>query len=309
MTIESHLIMEENRTPEGNNNPSGEDRFRCRRYVFTIHLMELNAESHKVLIDRVINYLKANAKYYIVGEEKGKSGITPHLQGYVEFKNERMRKAIKEGMGIEGYFEKAKGNREANINYVSKEGGNIYTCEEPSRFTYEILLRPWQQELYDYLQGPIDSRHIIIYLDTEGGAGKSDFCKYYLSRHKDAMILEGKSNDMKHGIVSFKEKHKDTPRVCLIDLPKASQEHCNFGGFEKIKDMCFFSGKYEGGMVNGPKPHLIIFTNTPVPVEAFTKTKCIVKNITNWDKPDISRYMTEKNESDNGSIYSDLSGI
>ena len=37
----------------------------------------------------------------------------------------------------------------------------------------------------------------------------------------------------------------------------------SIAALESIKDMFFYSGKYEGGMVCGPNPHVMVFANEP----------------------------------------------
>ena len=44
-------------------------------------------------------------------------------------------------------------------------------------------------------------------------------------------------------------------------------------GIEEIKDMFFYSGKYEGGMVCGENPHVIIFANEEPPLEKMSNDR------------------------------------
>jgi len=60
-------------------------------------------------------------------------------------------------------------------------------------------------------------------------------------------------------IASMKVK----PKVVIIDIPRTSESFVSYGGIEKIKDGCFFSGKYESGMVLYDNPHVICFANFP----------------------------------------------
>ena len=67
--------------------------------------------------------LPPNMKYLIVGEEVGQQNNTPHLQGYVQFKNpvEKPSQYFLQ-FGRQGHFEVSKGSPAANIEYCSKEG-------------------------------------------------------------------------------------------------------------------------------------------------------------------------------------------
>ena len=69
--------------------------------------------------DTDIGYLKLlkGVKYMIIGKEVGESG-TPHLQGYVMFKNARSVKNIVKT--LLGHVEVAKGSPVDNYKYCSK---------------------------------------------------------------------------------------------------------------------------------------------------------------------------------------------
>ena len=48
----------------------------------------------------------------------------------------------------------------------------------------------------------------------------------------------------------------------MCNVPRSTDEkYISWQGMEEIKDMLFYSGKYEGGMVNDRAPHFIMFAN------------------------------------------------
>lgn len=65
---------------------------------------------------------------------------------------------------------------------------------------------------------------------------------------------------MKNGIIEYHKGSKRTPKIVLFNLPKNTGK-INYGGIEEVKDMFFFSGKYEDEMICGASPHLMIFSN------------------------------------------------
>lgn len=83
---------------------------RVRRWCFTIN--NYTADD----IDQ-LNNLKS-IKFLIVGREVAKTG-TPHLQGYVEFKDSKTLSQAKKN--INGHLSPAYGNKQQNITYCSKE--------------------------------------------------------------------------------------------------------------------------------------------------------------------------------------------
>lgn len=67
--------------------------------------------------------LESVAQYLIVGREVGDSG-TPHLQGYIRFKNPRSFNAVRE-LIPQAHVEVAKGSPASNMEYCSKEGNFV----------------------------------------------------------------------------------------------------------------------------------------------------------------------------------------
>lgn len=80
---------------------------------------------------------KPEKYFYIVGKEVGESG-TPHLQGYVALKHKGKKfrplpsLAVKRDGKNAMHFERARGNREQNYKYCSKDG-NFITNITPAK--------------------------------------------------------------------------------------------------------------------------------------------------------------------------------
>lgn len=88
---------------------------------------------------------------------------------------------------------------------------------------------------------------------------------------EDVIVLSGKADDMKHAIVQYKDTNKRFPKIVLINIPRSfDDKYISYTGLEAVKDMFFFSGKYEGGMICGPSPHVMIFANRPPTREAMS---------------------------------------
>lgn len=203
----------------------------------------------------------------IIGREVGETG-TPHLQGFVNFLKKCRPISVICVPGV--HFIKCKGSEKQNIIYCSKEGdfeicGNIKLprIKKPVKIIQEDNLYPWEKRIIDIINQPIDDR--IIYWITDKGTcntGKTTFCKYLIIKH-GAIVLGGKSADMKNGIVNYKGKNDDCdPELILVNLPKTFDiNYLSYTGIEECKDMMFYSGKYEGDMVCGNCPHFFIFSN------------------------------------------------
>ena len=67
---------------------------------------------------------------------------------------------------------------------------------------------------------------------------------------------------MKNGIIQYIAENGDPPSFIVVNLPRSfNSDYLSYTGLEEVKDMFFYSGKYEGGMVDGNPPHLWIFSN------------------------------------------------
>lgn len=87
---------------------------RSRAWCFTLN----NYTSEEVALLRV---LSDGCKYLIFGYEVGEKG-TPHLQGYLYFKDAKSFSATKKFLPKRAHLEKARGTPEENKEYCSKDG-------------------------------------------------------------------------------------------------------------------------------------------------------------------------------------------
>lgn len=211
--------------------------------------------------------IKQYCKYGCFSREKCPTTGTPHLQGYIEFKRRHRPTEKFKIYNSEGklciHWEKAKANREKNRLYCLKYGAQQLHFEYPARYKTEIKnFYSWQEHIKELINTEPNDRTINWFWESSGCAGKTTFQKWIYCHYDNVIVLGGKGSDMKNGIIQYKEKNGELPKIVLINIPRC-QEHISYGGIEQVKDMFFYSGKYEGGMVCGKSPHVIIFANTP----------------------------------------------
>jgi len=120
-------------------------------------------------------------------------------------------------------------------------------------------LKDWQVGILDMLKNPPHDRKIYVFVNILGGCGKSTFAKHLAIKQK-ALVVGGKSADVKYAITE-RLKEEDV-NIVIWDLPRSIGDMVNYQSIEEVKNGCFFSGKYESGMVVFNTPHLIIFTNS-----------------------------------------------
>lgn len=95
---------------------------RSRRWTFTLNNYKDHGwtEWQYILRDR----FQISADYIICEEEVGEQG-TPHLQGYIRFKNAVKFTTLQNKFNGLAHLEVAQGTDEQNRNYCTKENGNI----------------------------------------------------------------------------------------------------------------------------------------------------------------------------------------
>ena len=240
------------------------------------------------------NLQSLNINFYIVSQEFGKSGETPHLQGYIECDSKVRPSNFKLDKKI--HWEKRKGSKIDNIIYICKENGQRVTnCPEyvekvlkdykrkttnvPIKVIDKDRLYDWENEILSILAGDPCDRTIYWYWSKLGGVGKSSFTKY-LAVHHNALILSGNASDMKYAVCMYVEKQGYYPEIIILDIARSvNVKKLSYTGIEEVKNGCFFSGKYESRMVLGNCPHFICFSNREPEREMLSEDRWIVREL------------------------------
>ncbi len=225
-------------------------------------------------LSSIVLQIKKDCKKAIVSREIGASG-TPHLQGYLEFiKKTRPKGSFNNRI----HWEKAKGNASQNYTYCSKDGDIVCLIGFPKPIKLITPDYSWEKDILSVIETEPDDRKIYWYWGN-GNVGKTSFCKYLIVKHK-AIMVGGKGADMRNAIVDYVKTNGFTPELILINIPKShDSEYLSYEGMENVKDMCFYSGKYEGGMVCGNPPHLFVFSNEPPATHKMSLDRWVVNEI------------------------------
>lgn len=222
------------------------------RWAFTYH----NCPD----IDTFEKECVACARFYVFGEETGKGGETNHLQGYIEFKSRVRPFNLFSDNTI--HWEKAKGSKQQNVDYCSKESGQIHcSVRLPEPLKLVCTLHAWQSQLLEVLLEAPDDRTIRWYWDRDGNTGKTALAKLLVVRH-GAIVVGGKAGDIKYGVCAYMDGHNGCgPRIVIIDVPRVSLDYISYQGIEEVKNGLFFSPKYESRMAVFNSPHVVVFAN------------------------------------------------
>ena len=219
--------------------------------------------------------IKQFCRYGIIGYETAPTTGTKHLQGYFEFK-ERRRPIGVFGMP-EVHFELARGSKADNIYYCSKE---LVMFEYPKPYRCEIkCLYEWQSDIVELLKQKPNDRTINWYWESKGCAGKTTFQKFVFGHFEGVVVLSGKGSDMKNGVLEYYKATQSLPKIVLVNIPRSNRKFVSWSGLEEIKDMFFYSPKYEGGMICGESPHVICFANSPPDYDILSEDRWNVVEI------------------------------
>lgn len=223
---------------------------------------------------------------WIIGKEVGDSG-TPHLQGFIYFNCKGGVRPMEKVKNKSIHWEKCKGNKYENITYCKKDGDYIFGNKLMAQWikeadsiseqkNYKVTLDffyNYQLQIINIIETKPNYRDIYWFWEEDGNTGKTEFQKYIFTNYEKVCIVGGKSGDMKNCIVDYVNKTSFYPKIILINLPKSSSTYISYTGVEEIKDMMFYSGKYEGGMICGPRPHMFIFANREPPIDKMSEDK------------------------------------
>lgn len=252
---------------EGNTSTSSVVDIKSRRWIFVIN------NYTNEMFDTLTRTFKEKKWIYVMGKEVGEKG-TPHIQGYLEAKNAIRFNTLKKMMPT-AHIEKAKGTREDNLTYCSKEGQAERTIPKSLKEQYDeymqtiykdIKWHDWQQNVLDLLKTKANRRTIHWFWETKGNVGKSFITAYIEWKYK-CIIINGKQADIFNGIKTYLDTEKTFPEVVIVDIPRTNEKYVCYSTIEKIKDGIMYSGKYEGGTIRLLPVHMIIFANFP-PIES-----------------------------------------
>ena len=232
-----------------------------KHWCFTLKFEDSSSSS-------ICSILEPICEKYIFQREIGNDEKKyEHWQGYLMFKKKGRPMNI--GLPTSCHWEKARSPKHA-MAYCAKDetahqpierfSKNVKIPRPLQKVTY-AMLRPWQKEIADNHKTVCDmfNRKINWYWEPTGNVGKSVLCKYFVDQ-KGAIIISGKGNDCLYAIQQYVEKNGEGPDIIIMDIPRCI-EHISWNAIESAKNGCFFSGKYEGGMVRYNTPHIIVFSN------------------------------------------------
>lgn len=253
-----------------------------KSWVFTV-----NSYTEK-MVEQIAQVLGELSEKYTWAFQRENEG-TPHLQGFIigdkRFRPSELKLPFRWTLA---HWEKMKGDFASNDNYCTDEDKRdigpwaqwVWSSYRPKRKLK--LIDPnyqWEKDILDIVAREPSERLIYWVWSEKGKMGKTAFCKYLVAKH-GACVLHGKGADIRNGLAQWISDKNRHPDIVVYPIPRCfSLEYISYEGLENIKDMFFYSGKYEGGQVCGPPPHLFVFANTGPDESKMSSDRWVIINI------------------------------
>lgn len=225
---------------------------------------------------------RASREKYIFGREICPSTQTPHIQGYIKFR-QLMRFSTLKNWDSRIHWTKCTGGKNAmaiqynNLIYCSKDRNYVSNCyiPEPLKTLTQEELYPWQRALEARLVQQPDDRKIIWIYDTIGKTGKTAFIKYMANKYE---WVEWCAATKSADIVTMAN-----PLKCcyLLNFTRSQESYEPWSALEQLKDGMISDAKLKKECRNvlmNP-PWVVCFANWP-PMQTKMSTD-------RWDIIDI----------------------
>jgi len=237
--------------------------------------------------NKILEKLKFISNRGVVGKEICPTTNKPHLQVFIKTKKKQRVSAMWKLFSKDRCRPSYAGEID-NVAYCMKENNYItwdVNSNKINETTQQIFIQNietfynWESEILNILGEEPDKRSINWFWGENGCEGKTTFQKFIFTHYKNTVVLSGKGSDMKNGIIEYVKKNKNIPEIVLINIPRSSNSYVSYCGLEEVKDMFFYSPKYEGGMICGKPPHVICFANEEPKYEKMSQDRWKVKKI------------------------------
>jgi hypothetical protein len=256
----------------------------ARRWCFTLH--KYTEED----IQDIIDSSNRSTIEYFFSKEVGKSGETPHLQGFISWSKGKKGRPFNIFKNNTIHFEKMKGTVEQNIVYCSKEGTEPFTnIQFPTPIKYLSLdtLYPYQQEILDMVvsKSCVDDRHIYWYVGDKN-IGKSALLKLLCGLYKTYILPSTK----RHALSQVASTHSIIDNYVFNLTADKSEYQTNefFDILECLKDGLFSTsfGTDNNSMCITNDKLIIVMANNPPDWNKtnIDKNRIIIKGIYTKDK-------------------------
>ena len=185
---------------------------------------------------------------------------------------------------------------EESLRPEFKEMLELYRKQREYMNINQVILRPWQQSLLEYMK-PSD-REIIWVIGKKGNEGKTWFQKYMESKYGWSKIICGINLKMKGGSICqlLRKRSLMTTDIFLFDVGKAkTEEGINYDVLESIKNGWITADKYNSEQFRCHTPNtVVVFSNEKPDIKEAVKDRWKILQIKGDDLIDISQRYANK---------------
>ena len=233
-----------------------------------------------------------------------------HLQMFVVSKSPKALSAWKSTFPG-GHIERAKGSDDDNITYCTKLASRVADGNAGPHFVgiaapfkapklEKLIKEPyaWQITLGELLTDKADHRTIHWVWEATGGVGKTVWSRD-MAIDGRTLVFSGKATDAFSAVADWVEPlDKNGERLpgrpldlVIMDVPRVSMDFISYQALEKLKDGCFFNGKYRSRMIIMEHCHVVVFANQPPDMSKMSADRWKVYQIKDLalviDKPEV----------------------
>lgn len=255
--------------------PAKDQERPCACYDCTIRATGTTMEHWLEQKKTIVKDLKKWAKRWSMQLEKGEEEGYMHFQlRFSLIKKDRLQTLANKlkDTGLKGHLSLTSSANIGNWDYTDKAatrqlGPWKWDDKEEKEKPADLIgrnLRRWQSEVETIALGKPHPRWIYILLDTQGGSGKSWFCKYMHWEHKAIICppFEDTTRLMGWCAKIWKESESN---IFLIDMPRGMKETRKtqelWSALETLKGGIAYDWRHTSELVVKAPPHLFVFCN------------------------------------------------
>jgi hypothetical protein len=259
---------------EGNTNSSPLRKKQCSpacNWCFTFNNYEDSS------ISSIFSALRDDDRA-VIGREVGESG-TPHLQGFIHFKNKCRPKSVIKDDRI--HWGKMKTTEKQCVEYCKKDGDYVlFGMAEPVCYDLKLSDLPplydWQKVIAKRhsLPPPLFHNKIYWYYEPRGAIGKTMLGRYFHLAH-NAVYLQGAGRHI------LATAYNNPSFWYIFGLTRSDMGKMSYKSLESLNDNFYMSGfgTDATGMRCRKTAWTIVFANFPPEYENISMDRWVVENI------------------------------
>jgi hypothetical protein len=126
---------------------------------------------------------------------------------------------------------------------------------------HAMPLRPWQQQLVELLDGPLNDRAIYWIVDPDGGGGKSRLAAWLHDWHGAYVVTQMSTQYHVASVMQSARGSAWDGKLFIVDFPRQEENHDFYGALECIKNGRVTTLKNRGKSLSWPIGNVLALAN------------------------------------------------